>query len=357
MRIVYLSKVKRNPYVSLLCEAVNSADAGFRAEIADHFSLGWMWRRRAQVDLLHIHWLELFYVYPSGLRSVKRWLSVMLGLLLARWSGVALVYTVHNIWQHESKRPRLVAAGNRVLLWLADMVHVHDGGTAGELAVRWGRSRDVVVIPHGSYVGAYPDAISRQEARETLKLPPEVFCFLSLGRVRPYKGLEDLVAAFEKLKDPDAMLLIAGEPQEAAFGEILRAKAQRDPRVRLYLGFVAEEDLQRYFRACDVCVLPYRHVTTSGAAILAFSFGTPVIAPEIGSFRQLVDDGRQGILYRPDDDGALLRALSEAREAPLDRMREAVAARARALDWRTLSADFIAGYRKATAGRNHKPLG
>lgn len=357
MRIVYLSKVKRNPYVSLLCDAVNAADVGCQAEIVDHFSLGWMWRRRAEVDLLHIHWLELFYVYPGALRSIKRWLSVMLGLLLARMSGVALVYTVHNIWQHESKRRGLVAAGNRVLLWLADLVHVHDEGTANELTDRWGRARNVMVIPHGSYVGAYPDEISRRGAREALGLSPDAFCFLSLGRVRPYKGLEDLVSAFGRLDDPEAVLLVAGEPQENAFGETLRAKAEADPRIRLHLDFVAEDELQRYFRACDVCVLAYRHVTTSGAAILAFSFGTPVIAPGIGSFRQLVDNGRQGILYRPDDDDALLRALSEARQAPLDRMRGAVEARAHALDWHTLSADFIVGYRQATADRDHKPSG
>ena len=356
MRIVYLSKVKRNPYVSLLCDAVNRADDGCCAEIADHFSLGWMWRQRARVELLHIHWLELFFVYPSALQSVKRWLSVMLGLLLARWSGVALVYTVHNIWHHESKRPLLVALGNRVLLLLADLVHVHDEGTAKALEGRWGRSRGVVVIPHGSYVGAYPDGISRQQARQALGVPPEAFCFLSLGRVRPYKGLEDLVSAFGRLDDAEAVLVIAGEPQEPHFGETLRAAADCDPRIRLHLGFVAEDDLQRYFRACDVCVLPYRHVTTSGAAILAFSFGTPVIAPEIGSFRQLVDDGCHGILYCPDDDGALLRALSVARVSPVDQMRSAVQARVRTLDWSDLSASFVAGYRQV-ASCNHKPSG
>ena len=351
LRIVYLSKVKRNPYVSLLCQAVNAADAGCTARVVDHFSLGWMWRQRRTLDVLHIHWLELFYVYPSVLRSIKRWLSVMLGLLLAHRSGVTLVYTVHNIWQHESKRPRLVALGNKLLLRLASVVHVHDDGTARELAERWGRRRGVAVIPHGNYVGAYPDDVSRDEARRSLGIAPDAFCYLSLGRVRPYKGLEDLVDAFGQLDDADAVLLIAGEPQEPEFGEQLRRVAESDARVRLNLAFVGEEALQGYFRACDICVLPYRHVTTSGAAILAYSFGTPVIAPAIGSFCELVEDGRRGILYCPESDDGLLRVLRAAREVSLAEMRRAVTERTRTLDWARLARQHIAAYRRACSGR------
>jgi len=62
--------------------------------------------------------------------------------------------------------------------------------------------------------------------------------------------------------------------------------------------------------ACDVCVLPYRDSTTSGAAVLAFSFGKPVIAPAMGSFLELVADGR-GIAYDPAESDGLLHAMQQ----------------------------------------------
>jgi glycosyltransferase involved in cell wall biosynthesis len=349
-RIVYLSKVKRNPYVVLLCQAVNragagcEAGAGCHAEIDDQFSVGWVFRQRRQIDVLHVHWLELFFVYPGWAHSVRRWLSMMLGLALARVFGVRLVYTVHNIWQHESKRPGLVALANRWMLWLAHAVHVHDAETAEALKRRWGRRRHVFVIAHGNYVGAYPDIITRQEAREQLGLPPQAFVYLSLGRVRPYKGLEDLLQAFMQVASPDTLLVVAGEPQEAEFGQELRALVQDDARFRLDLQFVPDDALQRYFRACDICVLPYRHVTTSGAAVLAFSFGTPIVAPRIGCFK-LVADGGRGILYAPEDDASLEQALREARQADLGAMREAVRRYAAALDWDVLAREHLAMYR------------
>lgn len=356
-QVVFLSKVKRNPYVSLLCRAVNDAGMGVQAVVYDHFSSSWLWRNRHRVDVLHIHWLELFFVYPSLLRSIKRWLSVMLGLILGRAIGVRIVYTMHNIWQHESKRPGLVWLGNRLLLKLAQAIHVHDEQTATFLGKKWGRTAGVHVVPHGNYVGAYANNISRSQARQQLELPPDAFVFLSLGRVRPYKGLDDLLLAFRAFDDAGAVLLIAGEPQEPAFADQVKAMVGGDARVRLRLSYVEEDALQLFFNASDICVLPYRHVTTSGAAILAFSFGTPIIAPSLGCFVELVDHGRRGILYPPGDVSGLRGALASARAADLGRMRSAVWEHVEALDWGTLAHRHIAMYRAANPDSDRRAAG
>ena len=86
------------------------------------------------------------------------------------------------------------------------------------------------------------------------------------------------------------------------------------------MKFIHGEDLQIYFGAADVCVLPYRQVTTSGAALLAFSFGKPIIAPALGPFPSLVDQAR-GILYQPGEKG-LLGAVLDTRALDLDEARD-----------------------------------
>lgn len=373
--VVLASKVKRNPYVSLLSQALSQCKVDvppvprrIAPRIVDALSFKWLWRHRREIDVLHIHWLELFIVYPRLIHSLKCWLSVILGLVAARVSGVRIVYTLHNIEQHEGRRRSLVWQGNRVMLKLAHAVHVHDERTAAALGARWGRTRGVYVIPHGNYV-AYPGAggrsstLAQTSSRERLGVPSSAFVYLFLGRLRPYKGIEDLLEAFFELPDRDAVLLVAGQAQEADYASRLKDLSRGDDRLHLHLAYVPDEDLHVYMNAGDICVLPYRHVTTSGAAILSFSFHVPIIAPGIGPFPQLVGphvhgilnpnpgvlQGGRGILYDPDVPGSLLDALVGARGADVEAMRSACAEYAHGLGWVTIAEGHAAMYRSALA--------
>jgi glycosyltransferase involved in cell wall biosynthesis len=347
--VVILSRVQRNPYTALLCEGLRQQ--GLDCRVSDRFSFRWMWRARGQVDALHVHWLELFFLYPSLWRSVRRWASVLAGLALARASGVRVVYTVHNIWQHEGQRATLSWLANRIIFRLAHAVHVHDAGTAETLRREWGRAEGVHIIPHGNYITAYPNQRSRAAARQQLGLDENAFVYLFLGRVRPYKGVEELLTAFAAQEARDAVLLVAGEVHEAGYESELRRAVAGDARVRLHLRFVADDILQVYFNVCDVCVLPYRHVTTSGAAILAFSFQVPIVAPRLGCFVDLVgEDNARGILYDAADPQGLAQALRQVRQSDLPTLRAACAAFAQRLDWRELARQHAAMYQASTKG-------
>jgi len=343
--VALISKIKGNPYVSLLRDGLAQPGLGLQPEVWERFTAGWMWQQRRRVDVLHVHWLELLFVYPSLWHSLRRWLSVALGLLIARLHGIRIVYTAHNIWQHEGKRRALVWLGNWLMFRLADAVHVHDDGTAQALQQQWRPRGRVWVIPHGHYVSAYPNACTRQQARERLGLDARTFVYLSLGVVRPYKGIEELLVAFAQLDCPDATLIVAGRVHTPDYAARVRALAERDSRVQLHLGHVPGEELQFFFGACDICVLPYRQVTTSGAALLSFSFGVPVIAPRMGSFVQLVGDRPCGILYQPDDPDGLLGALAQAQRADLAAMRQACAELVSGLDWESIARQHAAMYR------------
>jgi glycosyltransferase involved in cell wall biosynthesis len=102
--------------------------------------------------------------------------------------------------------------------------------------------------------------------------------------------------------------------------------------------------VQYYMRACDVCVLPYRQVTTSGAAILALSFGVPVVAPRMGCFVDLIGEDR-GVLFDPDHPASLAEALERVRHIDLDHSRRAALAHARTLDWGALGEQHAKLYR------------
>ena len=73
------------------------------------------------------------------------------------------------------------------------------------------------------------------------------------------------------------------------------------------------EDIQYFFRAADYAVCAYRSSLNSGAAMLALSFGVPLVAPETVAFSELLMRG-VGIGYAPDDRPALAAALAAAIE-------------------------------------------
>ena len=341
-RVIIISKVLLNPYVRLLRDGVRTA--GVQCQLDRDFGLPWLRAHRSRVDVVHIHWLEMLYLYPRFGQRLRRTLSVVATILLARIWGIRLVYTVHNHNPHEQPHPAWAGLVNRFIFHYADAIHVHDAVMAARIARRYGRRRGVHVIPHGNYIGVYPDACTREDARERLGIDPAAFVYLFLGQVRQYKGIEDLLDAYEVIQDDTAVLLIAGRARDESYGREVEETAAQRQGVRLHLGFVPDDEVQYYMRAADVCVFPYHHVTTSGAAILAFSFGVPVIAPRAGCFVDLIG-GERGITYDTFRPGALAEALSMARYMDLTRARQVALAYAGTLDWAVIGSQHANLYR------------
>ncbi len=349
LRVALVSTVAMNPYVELLRRALDAVP-GVRAESTRDLTPGWVWRHRRHLGVIHLHWVELQIASPSRGRALKKFVRLVAAVALARLEGITFVYTVHNLAHHEGRNARLNRWANRCVFALADAVHVHDEGVAVQLAALYGRKRGVYVVPHGNYIGAYPVSGTREEARQRLGLSPQHKVFLFLGQIRPYKGVEELIAAFRQLEGEDYILLVAGNPQDADYAARVEAAARGDSRIRLRLGYVPEGELHRYLLAADADVLPYREVTTSGAALLAFSFGLPIVAPRIGCFPSLVE-GHRGVLYEPDDPRGLVDALRRAAALDRDAARRDTLAYAESLGWDRLARQHLDAYRKARRSR------
>jgi beta-1,4-mannosyltransferase len=366
VRVLLLSAVgtRINPYIGLLRDglAAAGADVQVSGELPTPGGL--------RPHVIHLHWLDR-YDLPAVLRFgrgrpglLRRLLSrggnlpvvyalrrrarlagLFRRLVAFQRDGGILAYTVHNLDPHE-EASRVEQWGGTRLVRLADVVHVHDESTAAELATRYGRTAGVAVIPHGHYIGSYPNTLSRGEARARLGLPPDAFVYACIGLLRPYKGLEELIPAFRSLPGAHLRLLLAGKPGTPEYGRTLAALAAGDARIRLDPQFVPPEDVQTYYNAADVCVLPYRQITTSGAALLAFSFGLPVVAPAIGAFPALVTPAR-GVLYDPAQPAGLTVALMAAQQHDWQAARLEIMSWIGQFDWGDIGARLLAAYAEA----------
>jgi len=349
MRVVIAAPAQMNPYPVLFHQAVQQADPALDCAL---WRWGLSWRRLLRLSrphVLHLHWLELLYRHDAPwLARLFHWTNTMLVIAAARLLGVRIVYTVHNVWQHEQGGRWLYRLASRFVLRIADVVHVHSEPAREELLRTFHCRGPVVVIPHGNYVTWYANECSRGAARQWLGLPLDAFVYLSLGQVRPYKGVEELLEAFASLAGRESILLIAGRVQPPEYGEQVRARSADDSRVRLHLDYVPDDKVQVFMNGADVAVLPYRRTTTSGAAILALSFGLPAIAPALGPFPPLLGQGA-GVLYDPQRPQALVEALRAVRQMDLAAARRAAWETAHRLDWRPIGQEFVGLYRQLVA--------
>jgi glycosyltransferase involved in cell wall biosynthesis len=142
---------------------------------------------------------------------------------------------------------------------------------------------------------------------------------LFLGNIRPYKGVEELIQAFKELEFNEVRLLIAGRTLNEDVEKRVRALADEDVRCRFYPGFVADEVIQVYMNAADVAVCPYKDILTSGAILLAMSFGKACVAPMLGCITDYLDE-RGAFLYNARDPGGLIGALKESLTVSSDRL-------------------------------------
>jgi beta-1,4-mannosyltransferase len=236
-------------------------------------------------DLWHVHFPDALLSVRSLARASFNVAAFALLLSLARVRGSRIVWTIHDLESADALHPRLAA---RVQAWLARRV---DGiltlsRTAHDLALDRHpclRRLPVRIVPHGHYRGAYADTCSRDEARERLGVPAGHRVVLCFGRVRRYKNVPALIEAFRAVPNASSTLLVAGEVSDDGLERDVRAAAAGDPRVRLHLGRVAEDEVQHYFRAADLVALAYARILHSGVLLLALSFDRPVLAPALGA--------------------------------------------------------------------------
>jgi D-inositol-3-phosphate glycosyltransferase len=76
-------------------------------------------------------------------------------------------------------------------------------------------------------------------------------------------------------------------------------------------GFIPDSEIEVYCKAADAMVLPYRHIYQSGVLFMAQSFGLPVLASDVGSFREEIIEGRTGFIFSPQDPEDLMRTVKE----------------------------------------------
>jgi glycosyltransferase involved in cell wall biosynthesis len=314
---------------------------GFRAAVVELLA------GRADARIAHWHFFDELTQRPALSATAARTLAFIALIRLLRARGVGLVWTAHNSEPHELRHARWAARAYQAMFGQAHAVIAHSAAAAALLRARYGAGPPLSVIPHGAYVGLYGPRRDKRASRAQLGLPEAGFVALALGTLRPYKGLEILLEAWQ---GGAGRLLIAGAAKDTGYATLLAARAAAIPGVDFRPQFVPDQALPTWLAAADVLVLPYRKLLTSGVLLWALSYGVPVVAPDVAPVRELVIDGRAGFLFTPADPTALRAALARARAHPdLAALGEAAYAAALPFAWPAIAAQTAALYRRVAA--------
>lgn len=186
-------------------------------------------------------------------------------------------------------------------------------------------NKKIHVIPNGIDLALFDNAETRGQARTRLGLPLDKKIALYIGMLEGWKGTDTLLKASMFLADGAELAVIGGEIEQ------IERFAEEYPSVR-FLGFRPVRELSDNQAAADVLILPNTGVGdisvrfTSPLKLLSYmASGRPIIASDLPSIRELVDD-TSAFLVPPDDPEALANEIDIVLKNPYDAQKRALAA-------------------------------
>lgn len=252
----------------------------------------WIWvGMTAKGDVIHAQW------WSNILAPIY---FIMLSIGKARKKEI--VITLHNVLPHENSK--INSFLTMIILSFGERFIVHSEGNKKTLSTIYRIPDDkIFIIPHGILMPVPIKGISKKEAREYLKIIQNKKVVLYFGNIRDYKGLdillESLISIVKEIKD--ITLIIAGKSwvDWAKYEEIIKENKLENYIIKK-LEFILPSEVEYYFSASDVVVLPYKYFDSqSGVGALALPFKKPLIVADVGGLPDFVKD--ELAIAKPND--------------------------------------------------------
>ena len=260
------------------------------------------WIRTARIirdmkpDLVIVQW-----VHPYFTPCYKSLLSML--------RGIPVMITCHNVLPH-ARFPfdRILT---RSVLKKASGCIVHSGEDEANL-VSMLPDMPFKRNPHPTYNAYRIKGMDRASACNALDIDTNEKVLLFFGFVQKYKGLDNLIKAAPKIRAGLDNVRICVVGDFGALREEYMSMIDSTGVKDIFMirdGYVPDAEVEPYFAAADLCVCPYISATQSGIVQIAFGFGLPVIATNVGGLPEAVTDGKTGYIVPPADPDALADAV------------------------------------------------
>lgn len=336
---------RANPYAALLAQALAPLDVQCEAGFRENLTSDWIRGNARSYDVIHLHWPSGLYESGTLEASLARGAEMMDALILARSMGCRIVWTMHNLYPHDSATHKLDHLLRLAITSIASAVIVHCEHARQLLKRVFHRENGVFTAPHGHFQAPYRNDLSIPNARRVLGLEDHHFAFLFFGTVRENKGVDHLLDVFRALPGDHLRLIFAARVCSDYAVRLVARSRELDARLIPYeTERFANDEFQGFYNAADVAVFPFTDILTSGSAITALGFYCPVVVPALGCLPELVDEST-GYLYDPREPGALHACLQRAAAGPRrETYRPAIERKLAQLNWDSIARKTVEAY-------------
>ena len=231
------------------------------------------------------------------------WIIAVISKVIIR---TKVLFICHNVFEHEGSRIKRLLS--KLFLSSGDYFIVHSEKDMRDL-------KDI--IPHAfarkTFLPSFNvfnfNRLNQEKAKEELKLKGNVLLFF--GFIRKYKGLDYLLKAMPKIIEGiNATLLIVGEfwSDKKEYLDSIDELKIKD-KIVVIDKYVPNEEMELYFKACDLVVLPYISGTGSAIAQLAMGFAKPLVVTNAGCLPEIINDGKTGYVVESMNPDAIADAV------------------------------------------------
>jgi glycosyltransferase involved in cell wall biosynthesis len=234
--------------------------------------------------------------------------------IVARLFGAEVVIEFHEAQDVGEARLPFVARymnffGRRLLRFSAAQV-AHSQFDLDLIRNRYGLNGNLTLVPHAGY-----DYLPAQQPLR--KAPPDAINILSFGVIRPFKGVEDLVTAFEMLRSTghEFWLTVVGETWEGWDTPSCRiAASPYRNRIAFVNRYVTDAEAAGYFAGADLVALPYHRSSSSGPLQIAMARGLPVVVAKVGGLVEAAAQYPGAVFVEPHSPKSLAEGIRQAAE-------------------------------------------
>tara|TARA_Y100000310_G_C20462410_1_gene706008 strand:+ start:11 stop:850 length:840 start_codon:yes stop_codon:yes gene_type:complete len=227
--------------------------------------------------------------------------------LAKKLTNAKIVFLCHNVAPHEARFIDRILTKIGLSQSNAYIVHAQK---EKELLLDIFPKANVIKHVHPIY-DIFKEKFKEKDISD-LKLRKKILLFF--GFIRKYKGLDFLIKAMPDLvkEFPDLDLLVVGEFWDDAKDqkELIEQSPVKN-HIKVIEDYIPNEIVGNYFKACDICVLPYRSATNSGIVQTAFAFHKPCVVTRVGGLPEVVLDKKTGYVIEPKSTKEIIKVVTE----------------------------------------------
>lgn len=241
------------------------------------------------------------YIYDP---SVGRPFLIAFNYLLLKIFGHKIILTVHNVLPHSKYNLKNRILYKIIYKYLTYKLVVHTVFINDEIKSLFNiPDYKIVIAPHGTYNVTDNKSISKSVAREKLQLNQNEFIVLIFGQLYPYKGIDLFIQNYLNELDFEFKIIIRGVGDQKyidILSNIINSSPHKN-KINYEFNYVRHEYVEYYFKSSDVVCLPYLEGSQSGVLFMSYAYGRPVIASNVGNFKNDILEGVTGEVFNIND--------------------------------------------------------